>query len=67
MPVNDGLTNRLVRLESSVSRVFKKAMDWAEEDFRREIESKKWDWPNETKGAIKHQWALRGILLIWRD
>ena len=53
MPVNDGLTNRLVRLESSVSRVFKKAMDWAEEDFRREIESKKWDWPNETKRRNK--------------
>ena len=53
VPVMDNVTNRLIRLESSVSRVFKKVMDWAEEDFRREIESKKWYWPNDTKRRNK--------------
>jgi hypothetical protein len=49
VPVSDNVTNRLVRLEGAVGRVFKKAMDWAEEDFRREIEEIKWTWPRETK------------------
>jgi len=53
VPVSDNVTNRLVRLEAAVGRVFKKAMDWAEEDFRREIESKKWGWPSETKRRNK--------------
>ena len=48
MPVSDNVTNRLVRLEAAVGRVFKKAMDWAEEDFRREIEEVKWKWPGAT-------------------
>ena len=48
MPVSDNVTNRLVRLEAAVGRVFKKAMDWAEEDFRREIEEVKWKWPGTT-------------------
>ena len=53
MPVSDNVTNRLVRLEAAVGRVFKKAMDWAEEDFRREIEEAKWKWPGETKRRNK--------------
>jgi hypothetical protein len=48
VPVSDNVTNRLVRLEAAVGRVFKKAMDWAEEDFRREIEEVKWKWPGAT-------------------
>jgi hypothetical protein len=48
VPVSDNVTNRLVRLEAAVGRVFKKAMDWAEEDFRREIEEVKWKWPGTT-------------------
>jgi hypothetical protein len=48
MPVTDGISNRLVNLEGAFGRVFERAMDWAGEDFRREIESVRWDWPNET-------------------
>lgn len=28
-------------------------MDWAEENFRQEIEESKWDWPRETKRRNK--------------
>lgn len=59
MPVSDNVTNRLVRLEGAVGRVFKKAMDWAEEDFRREIEEMKWGWPQETKRRNKTTAGLR--------
>jgi hypothetical protein len=38
-----------VRLEGAFGRVFERAMDWAEEDFRKEIEAQKWNWPNNTK------------------
>ena len=31
----------------------RQAMNWAEEDFRREIEETKWDWPRETKRRNK--------------
>lgn len=48
MPVNDGISNRLVKLEGAFGRVFERAMDWADEDFKREIEAVKWDWPNNT-------------------
>ena len=48
VPVSDNVTNRLVRLEGAIGGVFRQAMDWAEEDFRREIEETKWDWPRET-------------------
>ena len=53
MTVSDNVTNRLVRLEGAIGGVFRQAMDWAEEDFRREIEDKKWDWPRETKRRNK--------------
>lgn len=49
MSIQDGVTNRLVHLENAFGRVFLSAMDWAEEDFRREIEATKWNWPNETE------------------
>lgn len=49
MPVQDNISNRLVKLEGAFGRVFKRAIDWAEEDFRREIEEIKWKWPRETK------------------
>ena len=49
MPVSDNVTNRLVHLEGAFGGIFTKAMDWAEDDFRREIEAEKWDWPRETK------------------
>ena len=49
MPVSDNVTNRLVRLEGSIGKIFKQAMDWVEDDFRREIEETKWNWPRETK------------------
>ena len=48
MPIADGISNRLVNLEGAFGRVFERAMDWADEDFRREIESVRWNWPNET-------------------
>ena len=49
MPVSDNVTNRLIHLEGAFGNIFAKAMDWAEDDFRREIEAVKWDWPRETK------------------
>lgn len=49
MPVSDNVTNRLTHLEGALGGIFTKAMDWAEDDFRREIEAEKWDWPRETK------------------
>ena len=49
MPVSDNVTNRLIHLEGALGGIFVKAMDWAEDDFRREIEAEKWDWPRETK------------------
>lgn len=48
MPVEDGVTNRLVQLEGAFGRVFQRAMDWAEQDFKNEIEAIKWKWPNKT-------------------
>lgn len=47
--VSDGISNRLVTLQRAFGRVFESAMDWAEEDFKNEITSEKWPWPNETK------------------
>ena len=49
MPVSDNVTNRLIHLEGALGGIFTKAMDWAEDDFRREIEAEKWGWPRETK------------------
>lgn len=48
MPVQDGISNRIVMLEGAFGRVFEQAMDWADEDFKREIEAVKWEWPNRT-------------------
>ena len=48
MPIQDGVSDRLVNLGNTLDRVFAKAMDWAEKDFQEEIEAVKWDWPNET-------------------
>ena len=47
--VSDGISNRLVTLERAFGRVFESAMDWAEEDFKKEIMAEKWRWPNNTK------------------
>lgn len=51
--VSDGISNRLVTLERAFGRVFESAMDWAEEDFKKEIMAEKWPegtaWPNPTK------------------
>lgn len=44
MSVSDGISNRLITLERAFGRVFESAMDWAEEDFKNEITSKKWKW-----------------------
>ena len=49
MPVSDNVTNKLIHLEGALGGIFAKAMDWAEDDFRQEIEAEKWDWPRETK------------------
>jgi hypothetical protein len=49
VPVSDNVTNRLIHLEGALGGIFTKAMDWAEDDFRREIEAEKWGWPRETK------------------
>ena len=49
MPVSDNVTNKLIHLEGALGGIFTKAMDWAEDDFRREIEAEKWGWPRETK------------------
>jgi hypothetical protein len=51
VPVRDDITPRLVRLQGAFGRVFEQAMDWAEEDFRSEIEAVKWGWPGTTKRA----------------
>lgn len=48
MSVQDDVTNRLVNLENAFGRVFERAMDWAEKDFKEEIEAVKWRWPNDT-------------------
>lgn len=48
VPVSDNVTNKLVRLEGAIGGIFRQAMDWVEEDFRREIEEVKWGWPQET-------------------
>ena len=49
MPVSDNVTNKLIHLEGALGGIFAKAMDWAEDDFRQEIEAEKWGWPRETK------------------
>ena len=49
MPVSDNVTNKLIHLEGALGGIFTKAMDWAEDDFRQEIEAEKWGWPRETK------------------
>jgi hypothetical protein len=49
VPVSDNVTNKLIHLEGALGGIFTKAMDWAEDDFRREIEAEKWGWPRETK------------------
>lgn len=49
MPVRDNITSRIVRLQGAFGRVFEQAMDWAEQDFREEIEEAKWKWPGKTK------------------
>lgn len=49
MPIRDGVSNNLVKLEGAFGRVFERAMDWANEDFRREIEAVKWRWPRKTR------------------
>jgi hypothetical protein len=48
VPVQDNISNRLVKLEKAFGRVFQEAMNWAEEDFQKEIQTVKWNWPNET-------------------
>jgi hypothetical protein len=49
VPVSDNVTNKLIHLEGALGGIFTKAMDWAEDDFRQEIEAEKWGWPRETK------------------
>lgn len=49
MSASDGISNRLITLERAFGRVFESAMDWAEEDFKNEITTEKWRWPNNTK------------------
>lgn len=49
MPVTDNVTPRLVRLKGAFGRVFEQAMDWAEQDFRKEIEEQKWTGWGTTK------------------
>lgn len=48
MPVQDNISNRLVKLEGAFGRVFNQAMDWAENDFQEEIQAMKWGWPGTT-------------------
>jgi len=49
--VRDDITPRVIQLRGAFGRVFEQAMDWAEEDFQKEIDAVKWDWPNTTKRA----------------
>jgi len=49
VPVSEDISTRLVQLEGAFGRVFESAMDWAEEDFRKEITAEKWKWPRNTK------------------
>jgi hypothetical protein len=48
VPVQDNISNRLVKLEKAFGRVFQEAMNWAENDFREEIQAVKWGWPGTT-------------------
>jgi hypothetical protein len=48
VPVQDNISNRLVKLEGAFGRVFNQAMDWAENDFQEEIQAMKWGWPGTT-------------------
>jgi len=48
VPVQDNISNRLVKLERAFGRVFQEAMTWAEEDFQKEIQAVKWGWPGIT-------------------
>lgn len=71
MPVQDGIVNRLVMLEGAFGRVFEQAMDWADEDFKNEIEAIKW--PKTSRGQIKpfvpmeKKWAVPVTLLTLED
>jgi hypothetical protein len=48
VPVQDNISNRLVKLEGAFGRVFNQVMDWAENDFQEEIQVMKWGWPGTT-------------------
>jgi len=48
VPVQDNISNRLVKLEGAFGRVFNQAMNWAENDFQEEIQAMKWEWPGTT-------------------
>jgi hypothetical protein len=48
VPVQDNISNRLVKLEKAFGRVFQEAMNWAENDFQEEIQAVKWGWPGTT-------------------
>ena len=49
MQITDDITIKLVHLEGVSKAIFRRAMDWAEEDFLGEIDAVKWRWPNPTK------------------
>jgi hypothetical protein len=70
VPVQDNISNRLVKLERAFGRVFQEAMDWAEEDFKEEITAVKWGWPGTTirksgeeAGTTRNIVDLGGLLL----
>lgn len=49
MSVRDDITPRVVQLRGAFGRIFEQAMDWAEQDFREELNTVKWKWPNLTQ------------------
>ena len=42
MPIQDNLTRKLIELEEMPARVFKQAMDWAENDFQEQFDRQMW-------------------------
>ena len=69
MPVQDNISNRLVKLEKAFGRVFQEAMNWAEKDFQEEIQAVKWEWTGTTirksgeeAGATRNIVDLGGLM-----
>jgi hypothetical protein len=43
VPIQDNLTRKLIELGEMPARVFKQAMDWAENDFQEQFDRQMWN------------------------